>query len=748
MAIKRFKANSDNTITNAFRSDLTNRGLNANMGASDVLETFSLYAQASSGSTELERILIKFPISDIITARAAGTVPASGSVSFYLRMFNAATSQTVPRDLILKVRPVIKDWQEGTGLDMDEYKDVVAKGDIGSTWISASSTEIWTTMGGDYNPTPAYNQTFPLGTEDLNIDITPLVEEWIDGTKENYGVGVHLTSSQEAKYTETEPREAVYYDEKAYLSGTIPAGAMSETQPFTIAGWVYVSRPAGLAPTGSVQLIWSMSQVGLGGDLSRYIISNLHNFVQYTSLYSGDDRYWTADVKLPFGVWSHVAIADSPLELSTPPTYYINGVSGAFDQVTQAIGTPEPYDSFHLGGREDLGISYNWSGSLDDFVYYDTRLSASDVLELYNGGCPIDIKDLSSYSDAKHWWINGDDTRDGIRLGTPPTEISIYDQIGDLDLYATGTGDMAIVDSLCQSSGGLFGGNRTTGEIVNLNGSQTSYYTKKFFGRGSEFFFKRPVLEARWDSAIKDDRGNFYASSSLLPASENTRTLYLHNVIGGKLYNIPAIGTGSIYLKTYTSSSDGSQIGTTVTGGYVSLGVYSASFALDTTASTVYDRWYSSGFADSYYTGTIGIKTHDVSGYNPYSTYVPSLTNLKPIYYPHETARFRFYVRLKDWSPNLYTVANTINDTLIIESASYQIHRIIDDLKIIPFDTGSNRSTETSFDVSGNYFDLSMDLFEPGYSYGIRIAFYNETVSSYVEQPYEWKFRVDNLETQ
>ena len=49
-----------------------------------------------------------------------------------------------------------------------------------------------------------------------------------------------------------------------------------------------------------------------------------------------------------------------------------------------------------------------------------------------------------------------------------------------------------------------------------------------------------------------------------------------------------------------------------------------------------------------------------------------------------------------------------------------------------------------SYDISGNYFDLDMSYFEPGYSYGIKIAFYDE--SSYVEQPYTWKFRVDKLD--
>ena len=49
-------------------------------------------------------------------------------------------------------------------------------------------------------------------------------------------------------------------------------------------------------------------------------------------------------------------------------------------------------------------------------------------------------------------------------------------------------------------------------------------------------------------------------------------------------------------------------------------------------------------------------------------------------------------------------------------------------------------------DVSGNYFDLSMNLLEPGYSYGIRIAIYEDAIGSWREQPYTFKFRVDKNE--
>ena len=58
--IKRFYATKDNTITNAFQENLTTRATGSNMGASDILEVFSIYGQASSTSSELARTLIEF----------------------------------------------------------------------------------------------------------------------------------------------------------------------------------------------------------------------------------------------------------------------------------------------------------------------------------------------------------------------------------------------------------------------------------------------------------------------------------------------------------------------------------------------------------------------------------------------------------------------------------------------------------------------------------------------------------------
>ena len=57
MSIRRYAATADNTITNAFKENLTTRGTGSNMGQADVSEVFSIYARASTSSAELSREL-------------------------------------------------------------------------------------------------------------------------------------------------------------------------------------------------------------------------------------------------------------------------------------------------------------------------------------------------------------------------------------------------------------------------------------------------------------------------------------------------------------------------------------------------------------------------------------------------------------------------------------------------------------------------------------------------------------------
>jgi len=542
MGVKRYWATKDNTITNAYKSNLSTRGTGSNMGASDILEVYSIYGQAvtasattAMSSSELSRILIAFPATGNYAGtmgydRDQGYIPASGSVKFYLKMFNAAHSQTTPRNYTLEIAAVSSSvstsaggWSEGYGLDMDEYADLTYD-KTGSNWKRVSSATSWANEGGDWYDrigaklqTLHYQAGFTTGIENLEIDVTPLMEQWINST-------------------------------------------------------------------------------GHTGD-----------------------------------------------------------------------------------SKDNHGFMIKLSGTME----------------------------------------------------------------------ATSS--------------------------QNPTGSTNSFYTKKFFGRTSEFFFKRPVIEARWDSSKKDDRGSFYYSSSLAPGADNLNTLYFYNYIRGQLRNIPEIGkTGSIMVSLYSGSADnsspsGSALNLSVgglvagdtlapesfaTGGWVSTGIYSASIAFTGGAglTKVWDVWSTGVFHTSppthmitqFHTGTIIPYHLSASNYNPSAEYSTTITNLRPSYSRRETARFRLFTRERGWNPTIYSRAQAAPMNLLIDSASYRIYRVTDNLDVIPYGTASSTlHTQLSFDVSGNYFDLDLEALQSDYAYGISFAYYNGAVGAWVEQPETFKFRVD-----
>jgi hypothetical protein len=472
--IKRYKPTKDNTITNAFGENLTTRGTGSNMGLSDIIEVFSIYGQVSSSaggfSSEEARILIEFDLAEIQADINNGVLDSNAK--FFLRLFNAEHGKTLPRNYNLEVKSVSGSWQEGLGLDMENYSDLTYG--YGSSWINSSGSTAWSSTGGDFYGSPtSTSNLFEIGTEDLEIDVTAHVTEW-------------------------------------------------------------------------------------------------------------------------------------------------------------------------LGGRDNNGLA--------------VKLPA----------------DLSSQT--------------------------------------------------------------------------RSFYTKMFFARDSQFFHKRPVLEARWNSQVKDQRVSFFASSSLAPAGDNLNTIYLYNYHRGALANIPAIDEGEIYVDLYDSLGSTALtqcIDTPATGGWVSTGIYTASVCLETTGSELYDVWYSGSV--QYHTGTIEVETATALSIPPTSDLVVSCTNDQGAYRNNQTSRFYFYIRDRDWSPNIYVVATSRPKTKVYDNLMFKISKVVTDEVIFDYDT-TNLSTTLSYDSNGNYFDLDISMLEPNYVYEIELALFNVMTKSYQVLPFKHRFRVVNNE--
>ncbi len=457
--IKRYYATKDNTITNAFRESLAIRGTDANMGASDILEVFSIYGQVldenDAYSTEEARILIEFDISQIQEDIDAEIVDLS-KTEFYLRLFNAEHGRTLPRDFQLEVSALTTSWEEGTGMDMENYTDLTYN--KGSSWNESGAGNAWTTEGGDFTGTPSIAE-FEEGYEDLVINVTSFVSDWLNNLSSNYGLIIKL-----------------------------PSTATAETR---------------------------------------------------------------------------------------------------------------------------------------------------------------------------------------------------------------------------------------------------SYYTKMFYARGTSNFFKKPLLEARWDSQTTDHRKTFLSGQS--------NDIYLYNELRGALTNLAGPVTVSLY-----ETLGGSPIATeTATSPAGTTGVYKAVVNPTTSASTLYDVWSNNG--TEVVTGSITVTTQAPSGIPSIGDLVVSVLNNQDVHYANQTSRFYFYIREKDWSPNIHTVATSRPDSKVYDNLKFKISKVVTDEIIFDYDL-TDDSTTLSYDSNGNFFDLDISMLEPNYVYEIKLALFNVMTKSYQELPFKHRFRVVNNE--
>ncbi len=475
MSIKKYIASKDTTITDAFRESLNSRAKEANIGGADSLEVFSILGQATTSSIEKSRILVEFPINNILSDRNLNIIPASGSVNFFLRMFNVEHPFTVPKNFTLNLAPISGAWVEGRGLDLDSYSDYGFSEDFngeGSNWLFSKSDVYWLNEGGDYY-TGSYilSQSFVSGLEDVEIDVTNICEQWISNNIENNGFIVFLSGSAE------------------------------------------------------------------------------------------------------------------------------NGLANE------------------------------------------------------------------------------------------------------------------------------------------------SFYTKRFSARSSEYFFKRPCIEARWNPSVLDDRNNFFASSSMLSSEDNLMNLYFYNKVNGKLKNI--VGNPIPNVLFYSDSAYTNQISSSFIGvTNPSAGIYRASVAIDSTSSFLYDKWVNPSDVNvKYFSGSFEVfqRENDYSPKTP--EYVVNITNLKPHYLQNEQIKFNIYIRERDWQPNIYTIAYNNIENTIIPNLYYKIFRFNDNYTVIDYSTGSLAYTKTSYDSSGNFFDFDMNILEKDYGYGIKLALWDG--NSLQEFKDVFKFRVN-----
>lgn len=225
----------------------------------------------------------------------------------------------------------------------------------------------------------------------------------------------------------------------------------------------------------------------------------------------------------------------------------------------------------------------------------------------------------------------------------------------------------------------------------------------------------------------------FYSTPNLSSA-DNDQNIYFYNRVKGVLKDLPS--SVIPYVNLYNES--GSLLTGSILSSKVATGTYKAVINITgTEEQTLQDVWYSG--SNAYYTGSIEASVRQFADSAVESEYVLALTNLKSTYKNYEKPAIRVYGRQKDWSPNIYKIASTEINTLTFNNLYYKIIRIADGATIVDYGIDPIAYTLCSYDKNGNYFDLDMSMFQPGYGYAIKLMLLNGELKTEYKEVFRFK---------
>ena len=165
-----------------------------NFGQDEVLELKKEYFNLSFDHPT--RTLVLFNISDISNSmdRAVSTTRTRDikDPKFYLRLYEAQGNKELSTEYKLAGFAISQSWEEGTGKFGDSPKNVV-----GCSWnnrdnIINGDTTSWYSKGVTVLDVSQSIQSFENESSDINVDVTDMVNMWLQKQKENYGILIKL----------------------------------------------------------------------------------------------------------------------------------------------------------------------------------------------------------------------------------------------------------------------------------------------------------------------------------------------------------------------------------------------------------------------------------------------------------------------------------------------------------------------------------------------------------------------------
>ena len=161
---------------------------------------------------------------------------ADGSITnpkYYLRLYEIEGNSTLSNEYTLAIQPISESWVEGIGKNADNPKTT-----DGCSWENRSnpyggSEVTWVNNGVTVLSVSSSNQTFSNQSTDIEVEVTDMVNGWLNNKYGNYGMLIRFSGSQETNettfaqlkffsrntHTIYQPKLEVRWDDSSFDSG-------------------------------------------------------------------------------------------------------------------------------------------------------------------------------------------------------------------------------------------------------------------------------------------------------------------------------------------------------------------------------------------------------------------------------------------------------------------------------------------------------------------------------------------------
>jgi hypothetical protein len=188
------------------------------------------------------RALVQFSgteFTELSKSVADGTI--ASDAKYYLRLYEAEGNAELTEEYKLAFQPISQSWTEGTGKFGDNPKNT-----NGCSWENRSNpiggtAVTWVDAGTTVLSVSSSTQAFANESPDVNVEVTDMVNMWLEGREENYGMLVRFSGSQETDsetfghlkffsrntHTIFSPRLEVRWDDSSFSTGALNELTMS-----------------------------------------------------------------------------------------------------------------------------------------------------------------------------------------------------------------------------------------------------------------------------------------------------------------------------------------------------------------------------------------------------------------------------------------------------------------------------------------------------------------------------------------